>query len=55
MADSLAPMIISRLGKEINSLKRRPPGGFTYIESDSDTVTEIHAQLVGPGMFCRDV
>lgn len=48
-ADNLAPLIINRLGKEINSLKRRPPGGFAYIESENDTMSEIHAQLIGPG------
>ena len=48
-ADNLAPQIISRLGKEINLLKRRPTGGFTYVETDNDTISEIHALLVGPG------
>lgn len=52
-ADNLAPQIISRLGKEINILKRKPTGGFTYIETDNDTVSEIHALLVGPGKYSK--
>jgi ubiquitin-protein ligase len=49
--ENLAPQVISRLLGEIRDLVRNPPEGILYIESDNEnnTVSEIHAQITGPG------
>ena len=47
--ENLAPQVISRLMAEIRDLVRHPSEGIEYIESESDTVSEIHACITGPG------
>ena len=45
----MTPQVISRLMTEIKDLIINPPEDIIYIEQDDDTVTEIHAQISGPG------
>ena len=45
----MTPQVISRLMIEIKDLIINPPEDIIYIEQDDDTVTEIHAQISGPG------
>lgn len=49
--ENLAPQIISRLMGEIRDLIRNPSEGIEYVESESDTVSEVHAIITGPGMM----
>ena len=46
---TMTPQVISRLMTEIKDLIINPPEDIIYIEQDDDTVTEIHAQISGPG------
>ena len=46
---TMTPQVISRLMAEIKDLIINPPEDIIYIEQDDDTVTEIHAQISGPG------
>ena len=47
-AENLAPQVISRLLGEIRQLVKQPPTGITYVESDENSVSEIHAIISGP-------
>jgi hypothetical protein len=47
--ENLAPQVISRLLGEIRDLVRHSVDGIEYVDSDSDTVSEIHAMISGPG------
>jgi ubiquitin-protein ligase len=49
MASDLAPQIISRLLSEIRDLVRNPIEGIAYVESDDNSLSEIHAIISGPG------
>eukprot|EP01036_Dinobryon_divergens_P022280 gene22280-30522_t len=46
--ENLAPQVISRLMGEIRSLVKSPPDGIEYIETEDNTVSEIHAIISGP-------
>lgn len=46
--ENLAPQVISRLMGEIRQLVRNAPEGIEYVESDENSVSEIHAILSGP-------
>ena len=50
-SENLPPQVITRVLREIRELVQSPPLGITYVPSDDDTVTEIHAQIEGPGML----
>jgi hypothetical protein len=47
--ENLPPQVVMRLCKEIRELVQQPPEGITYVPFD-DSVTEIHAQVEGPGV-----
>src|SRR3546814_536393 len=47
--ENLPPQVITRIMREIRDLVRAPPLGISYIASDDDVVTEVHAQIEGPG------
>ena len=49
--DSLSPQIISRLMSEVRDLMRHAPDGIAYVENDSNSLSEIHAVIDGPGMW----
>lgn len=49
MACDLAPQTISRLLSEIRDLIRNPIEGISYVESDDNSLSEIHAIISGPG------
>lgn len=46
--ENLAPQVISRLMGEIRHLVKTPPEGIQYIESDENSVSEVHAIISGP-------
>lgn len=46
--ENLAPQVISRLMGEIRSLVKSPPDGIEYVETEDNTVSEIHAIINGP-------
>ena len=46
--ENLAPQMVSRLLGEIRQLVRHPPEGVQYIESDENSVSEVHALISGP-------
>ncbi len=46
--ENLAPQVISRLMGEIRQLVKKAPEGIEYVESDENSVSEIHAILSGP-------
>lgn len=46
--DSLPPQTISRLMSEIRDLVRHAPDGISYVENDSNSISEIHAVIDGP-------
>jgi ubiquitin-conjugating enzyme E2 S len=46
--ENLAPQMVSRLLGEIRQLVRHPPEGVQYIESDENSVSEVHALITGP-------
>ena len=47
-AENLSPQMVSRLLGEIRKLVRSPPEGIQYMESDENSVSEIHALISGP-------
>jgi ubiquitin-conjugating enzyme E2 S len=46
--ENLAPQMVSRLLGEIRQLVRNAPEGVQYIESDENSVSEVHALISGP-------
>ena len=46
--ENLAPQVISRLMGEIRDLVKNPPEGIEYIESEENSVSEVHAVITGP-------
>lgn len=46
--ENLAPQVISRLMGEIRHLVKTPPEGIQYVESDENSVSEVHAIISGP-------
>ena len=46
--ENLAPQVISRLMGEIRDLVKNPPDGIEYVESEENSVSEIHAVISGP-------
>jgi ubiquitin-conjugating enzyme E2 S len=46
--ENLAPQVISRLLGEIRLLNKQPPEGIQYVESDENSVSEVHAIIKGP-------
>jgi ubiquitin-conjugating enzyme E2 S len=47
-SENLAPQVISRLMSEIRDLIRNPSEGVEYVDNEENSVSEIHAVLVGP-------
>ena len=48
MAAHVSSELASRMAKEVRALATSPPEGVTYVETDADQLTEIHAELTGP-------
>lgn len=46
--ENLAPQMVSRLMGEIRQLNRNAPEGVQYIQSEENSVSEIHALISGP-------
>ena len=49
--DNLPTSVISRLMSEIRDLVKNPPDGIRYVENESNSISEIHAIIDGPGKF----
>lgn len=47
-SENLAPQVISRLMSEMRDLIRNPPEGIEYVENEENSVSEIHAMIMGP-------
>jgi ubiquitin-conjugating enzyme E2 S len=43
------PRVMGRLNKELRQLASNPPEGVRFLPGDCDTLTEVHAELDGPG------
>lgn len=41
--------VVQRLGREIQELVRAPPEGIRFVPNDEETLTEVHAEIAGPG------
>jgi len=47
-SENLAPQVISRLMGEVRELVRKPAEGIEYVESEENSISEIHAIITGP-------
>ena len=48
--ENLPPHVTANVMKELRKLVKSPPDGVKYIPKDVD-ITEIHAEIEGPGKF----
>lgn len=50
---SLAPAVVASLTRQLRALHSSPPEGVRFLASESGTLTELHAEIVGPGALQR--
>ena len=46
---SLAPSVVASLTRQLRALHASPPEGVRFLATESGTLTELHAEIVGPG------
>eukprot|EP00629_Pelagomonadales_sp_RCC1024_P009639 CAMPEP_0119261648 /NCGR_PEP_ID=MMETSP1329-20130426/1642_1 /TAXON_ID=114041 /ORGANISM="Genus nov. species nov., Strain RCC1024" /LENGTH=207 /DNA_ID=CAMNT_0007261223 /DNA_START=80 /DNA_END=703 /DNA_ORIENTATION=- len=48
MAAHVTTELATRMAKEVRQLATSPPEGLCYVETDADSLTEVHAEMTGP-------
>ena len=48
-AEGLTPQVVNSLAKQIRALHNAPPEGVKFLPEESTTLTELHAEITGPG------
>ncbi|OQR83062.1 ubiquitin-conjugating enzyme E2 [Achlya hypogyna] len=46
--ENFSPQILQRVAKEVRQLASSPPAGIRLLETDSDSLAEIHVEISGP-------